>query len=285
MDTQNIHDDYLDNIIYRAPNAWRPLHKFHTTRSTTRREGKEAVYDAVTSMVLEHAPENRPLKFMSLPGKYWQFETQLERAYREAYNQPVLFTGFEYKEEVMLQGAVYTPRSYSASDNPKPAAFKEIVDIKTVYFSTNRARWVCMDVNTALTLDPSFWHYLRRKDRVDNYNAWMHKFTMWDSVWIDYFGPACAPMGDALCNLHYHCNPELENIPVAVTIMFRREQVHRNEGMRAMFVDKGEGKRKWLEYHLAGGSKVKGITFETLDFIRYNDTSPMCTILGLIRRT
>ena len=258
------------------------MHKFHDTRDITSRPGKERSYRLVTDLLREHRDTSRSeFRFMSLPGRDWILENHLHREIPAR----VLHTGFERDENVILQGRVNVPRVTGEATVNGWRVVSEAALPNVRYFKTNRGRWLHLDVNDALTLTPScFSGVSSREERLYWYQEWLRKFCLWDGVWLDYYSPPMDKIALALNNLHYHCNPELETIPVAVTLSKAHTYMKFNENLGALLQDKEMGRRAWLEFQLGGGNAFPNISFETLEWFEYNDTSPMCMILGLIKR-
>lgn len=232
--------------------------------------GKLQMHNAVEEMILNHANPANTLRFLSLPGKFWRFESRLLRTLREVH-----FTGFESDHRVILSGAAYVPRDAADRHNPKRHGFRCIESLGVEYFKTNRARWLSMDVNSALTLNDSlFWKIGKGVESGDHscrMDWFLKKFCGWDAAWLDYYGPASRKIGEALANLHFYCRQD--SIPVAVTILKGRE------------IEAVTERRNWLKHMLSGGGVWSGVSFKQLDYKEYSDGgSTMCNILGLIQR-
>jgi len=238
--------------------------------------GKARMSDTVEQLIREYGPDADTLKFMSLPGKFWRFEYRLNIELREKYPDGILFTGFERDHKVILAGTGYAPRTKSTgrNSNPRTPGFREFEALNTKYFRTNRARWLNMDINDALILSPKFFAP-RSGNPQDCFNWFLDKFCSWDACWIDYFSPATTKMGAALSNLHWHLNPEMDRVPVAVTIMKGRSTIR-----------KGKDLQGWLAVQLGGAGSFPSVSFRTLDYFEYNDSgATMVNIAGLIQRT
>lgn len=262
-----------------------PLHRFHETRATALRAGKQRMYNKIMQMV-RSVPGKYPLRFMSLPGMEWRVE---HRMFKDIPRR-IYHTGFERESQVMTRGVPFVPRSTASTQVTQWCKVHLDALPGIEYFKTNRARWIHLDVNDALTLTPAYFQANPVISQIDAYQWWLKKFCLWDSVWLDYFGPASDKMAKALNNLHWHCNPELDEIPVALTILKGREQVHTNSTMVGLLSTGGSGttsldRRTWMEHNLGGGDVFRNITFQTQEYFEYNDSgSTMCNIIGKIIR-
>lgn len=238
-------------------------------------DGKLKMYDAVESLILNHANQDVNLRFMSLPGKFWKFEMRLANSWFEKNKKKVYFTAFERDYHVILSGAGYAPRSHNKFELPVHPGYREIEGLRVSYFKTNRCRWLNLDVNSALTLNDSMFKMGMRSNRLNKYKTrmegWLHKFCRWDAIWLDYYGPASSEIGNALSNLHYHCR--FDSVPVAVTILKGREL----PGFKV------QDRRQWLKEKLSGGGIWNFCEFNEVDYFEYSDgQSTMCNILGVL---
>lgn len=240
--------------------------------------GKQQMHDAVEELVLSNVPGDTTLRFMSLPGKFWRFENRLKMAYKKRFEGNSFFTGFERDPYVILGGGGYVPRELTATSRIK--GFRAIESLSTEYFKTNGARWLSMDVNAGLTLNNGLFRSnllprgeMKRMNVSSAMEWWLRKFCGWDAVWLDYFGPISQKIGEALTNLHWHCRPSLDVIPVAVSVLKGRE-----------FDDVSiSDRREWLSARLSANGLVE---FQTQEYFEYTDGgSTMCNILGKICRT
>jgi hypothetical protein len=100
---------------------------------------------------------------------------------------------------------------------------------------------------------------------------WLNRFTKWDAVWLDYFGPISNAIGTALGNLYYHCPKDIT--PVAVTVLKGRE----TDGLGSV------DRRAWISQRLGAGI---GTQFECLNYREYTEEAgaTMCNVLGLLKR-
>jgi len=261
-------------------------HTFYARRSNEQ-TGKQRMYASVEQMIKEHISPDRLMRFMSLPGRDWKFEHHIGQQFANWHHKKTFLTGFEDHYEVMLQGAQNVPRSDNYWELPSNPSWRKIERLGVDYFKTNQSRWLHLDINHALTLTPDHFPGDTTAEKAASWRWWMQKFCMWDAVWLDYCGTATDTMAKALNNLHIHCAPDRDEIPVAVTLLKGREQFRSQrtmQGFNALPDGDVLDRRKWLEYHLAGGCLYPNIRFKTLEYFEYRDTSPMCNILGLIQR-
>lgn len=244
-------------------------------------DGKRRMHDAVLDLIMRHASGEDGFRFMSLPGKFWTFESRLSMEYERRFDKRVYLTGFERDPSVIFSGTGYVPRCALSLELPLKPGFRKFYALGVEYFKTNRARWIRMDVNDALSLNNSFFHLSEPRPKKDWYGydygmeRWLAKFCLWDAAWLDYYGPASCKIAEALTNLHWHCNPKFDCIPVGVTMLKGREF----SGMKV------KDRQRWLASVLSGSGKFHGIEFKTTDYFEYSDgKATMCNILGVILR-
>lgn len=243
-------------------------------REIVETEGKNRMYRAVEDLIMEYKSGDSLLRFMSLPGKDWRFETRLDQVFDNT-----LFTGFERDDKMLWDSRQNIPGFADVGGGWGQLDYSDMC-----YYATDHARWFEGDVNVALMWGPEDFY-----DGATQWRKWIENYCMWNAVWLDYCGPATDKMANALSNLHYHCDSTIDEIPVAVTVLKGREIRRNSESMIGMTVLKANGsevldRQAWLEYHLGGGS-TPGVKFKTLDYFEYQDShAPMCNILGVIQR-
>jgi len=252
-------------------------HYFESNGIASATSGKIAMRESVKQLVLEYAQDDGDsLRFMSLPGKYWRFEFDLAYSFEKSRRRPVYFTGFERDHNTMLAGAGYAPR-YAGKFQRQfilRSCFHRIDGLGVDYFKTNRARWLHLDVNAALTLNNACFHgefdtYHKRTGGQSWMEWWLKKFCAWDAVWLDYYGPVSTKMGAALANLYFHCRNAVT--PIAVTVLKGRELPGESVPDR----------KAWLCSRLASGIGTK---FECLNYHEHTETegATMCNLIGLL---
>lgn len=278
MNTQDLHEIQTPDQLFVGLTS--KQHQFYDKENLQEMsDGKARMYASMLRLILEHCDREHHLKFLSMPGKFWRFELRLGLEWEKVANHAAYFTGFERDYNVVLAGAGYVPRKFDTHGFKKPVGFRSIESLRVQYFKTNRARFVAIDTNTALTLTPSMFRVPENADAdwqtrgKSIHQWWIEKFCQWNCVWLDYYGPCSKQIGDALSNLHWQCRPTESTIPVGVTVLKGRE------------VDDVADRRAWLEKKLSGNGMFPGLSFDTLDYFEYSDGgSTMCNILGLIRR-
>ena len=247
-------------------------HRFHqriVPLSTP--DGKRKMHEAVASLVVNNLPTHEHVKFACLPGKFWRFEFQLDVELRN-HKKNAKFTGFERDSNVILSGAQYVPHDRNGP-LPRVPGYRTMEALGMMYFKTNKARWLNIDINLALSIRKEFFK-AAAKTPLDYRLVFARKFGMWDAAWFDYYSPCTQAVGDALSNLHWHMEPIGRSFPVAITVMKCR-----GKGIA------GSKVQSWLEAKLGGGGVFPGIRFETSDYFEYSDSgATMSNILGRIIR-
>ncbi len=262
-----------EDLFVGRPSNPHPYYESNNFTSIT--DGKSQMHDAVERLILnsECSSESK-LRFMSMPGKFWRFEFRLMNQLLKRRDKLIYVTGFERDENVILGGAGYVPHCMNTSEMPKTPGFRCFNALGVRYFKTNRARWINMDVTSALTLDDSFFRYKDAKDFIGKYGCnsamafWLKKFCGWDAAWLDFYGPVSESIGQALSRLYIHCRRDC--IPVAVTVLKGREFAGLNVSDR----------KAWLVDRLTSGYGTELVKVEYFEYSEGGST--MCNLLGVL---